>query len=139
MLNRFFRWFETYVDAFPPEPPARPPARVLAFAWHYTRPYAGLLVASIAFSALIAFIEVYLFAFLGTLVDLLGSADRATFWATHGAWLAFMGVIVLVVLPGLNFISESISHQGLRGGFAMRIRWLAHRYVLRQSMDFFPQ
>ncbi len=137
MLNRFFRWFETYVDAFPPEPPARPPARVLAFAWHYTRPYAGLLVASIAFSALIAFIEVYLFAFLGTLVDLLGSADRATFWATHGAWLAFMGVIVLVVLPGLNFISESISHQGLRGGFAMRIRWLAHRYVLRQSMDFF--
>ncbi len=137
MLNRFFRWFETYVDAFPPEPPVRPPARVLAFAWHYTRPYAELLVASIAFSALIAFIEVYLFAFLGTLVDLLGSADRATFWATHGAWLAFMGVIVLVVLPGLNFISESISHQGLRGGFAMRIRWLAHRYVLRQSMDFF--
>ena len=48
-----------------------------------------------------------------------------------------MGALVLLVLPVLNFISEAISHQGLRGNFAMRIRWLAHRYVLRQSMDFF--
>jgi ATP-binding cassette subfamily B multidrug efflux pump len=37
----------------------------------------------------------------------------------------------------LNFVSESISHQGLRGNYAMRTRWTAHRYVLRQSMDFF--
>ena len=48
-----------------------------------------------------------------------------------------MGLIVLFVLPLLKFVSESISHQGLRGNFAMRIRWQAHRYVLRQSMDFF--
>ena len=51
--------------------------------------------------------------------------------------LILMGALVLLVLPILNFISEAISHQGLRGAFAMRIRWLAHRYVLRQSMDFF--
>ena len=50
-----------------------------------------------------------------------------------------MGAIVLVALPVLNFFSESISHQGLRGNYAMRIRWTAHRYVLRQSHGLLPQ
>ena len=45
--------------------------------------------------------------------------------------------IALILLPLLNFVSEAVSHQGLRGNYAMRIRWVAHRYVLRQSMDFF--
>ncbi|MBI3672252.1 MAG: ABC transporter ATP-binding protein, partial [Rhizobiales bacterium] len=137
MLNAFFRWLEARVEPFPPELPDRPPAGLLGFAWHYTRPFAGLLLASVTLSAGIAFIEIYLFSFLGSLVDLLSKADRTGFWSSHGAWLAFMGALVLVVLPVLNFVSESISHQGLRGNFAMRTRWTAHRYVLRQSMDFF--
>ena len=137
MLDRFFRWFESLVDPFPPERPVRPPGGLLPFAWYFTRPFMGLLIASIVLSAVIAFIEVYLFAFLGNLVDLLTSAERANFWQTHGLWLALMAALVVIVLPALNFISESISHQGLRGNFAMRTRWAAHRYVLRQSMDFF--
>ena len=137
MLDAFFRWFETLVDPFPPVEPDRPPAGVLAFVWHYTRPFAPLLVSSILLSAVIAFIEVYLFSFLGSLVDLLTKADRAGFWQQHGFWLAVMGAIVLLLLPGLNFLSETISHQGLRGNYAMRTRWVAHRYVLRQSMEFF--
>jgi ATP-binding cassette subfamily B multidrug efflux pump len=137
VIDRFFSWLEQLVNPFPPEPSERPPAGILAFAWHYTKPFWPLLVISIAFSAVIALLEVYLFAFLGDLVDLLTAADRATFWDEHGTKLMVMGAIVLVVLPVLNFISESISHQGLRGNYAMRIRWTAHRYVLRQSMDFF--
>jgi len=137
VLDRFFRWFESLVDPFPPERPVRPPGGLLPFAWYFTRPFMGLLIASIVLSAVIAFIEVYLFAFLGNLVDLLTSAERANFWQTHGLWLALMAALVVIVLPALNFISESISHQGLRGNFAMRTRWAAHRYVLRQSMDFF--
>ncbi len=45
--------------------------------------------------------------------------------------------MVLVILPVLKFWYEAVVHQGLIGNFAMRIRWLAHRYVLRQSIDFF--
>ena len=48
-----------------------------------------------------------------------------------------MAVVVLVILPILKFWYEAVVHQGLIGNFAMRIRWLAHRYVLRQSIDFF--
>ena len=90
------------------------------------------------FSAVIAFLEVYLFAFLGDLVDLLTAAEPRHLLA--GPWHQADGDgrdRAACVLPVLNFISESISHQGLRGNYAMRIRWTAHRYVLRQSMDFF--
>jgi ATP-binding cassette, subfamily B, multidrug efflux pump len=137
MISRFFSWLENSVDSFPETALEKPKPMLLAFAYHYTKPFVPLLAASIAFSIVIAMIEVYLFAFIGNLVDLLATADRATFWQTNGTKLAVMGGLVLVALPVLNFISEAISHQGLRGNFAMRIRWLAHRYVLRQSMDFF--
>ena len=115
----------------------KPAPTLFAFVFHYTKPFLPLLIVSILFSTVIALIEVYLFAFIGNLVDLLSTADRATFWQVNATKLILMGSLVLLVLPVLNFISEAISHQGLRGAFAMRIRWLAHRYVLRQSMDFF--
>ncbi|MEP7172620.1 MAG: ABC transporter ATP-binding protein [Aestuariivirga sp.] len=137
MITRFFTWLENYVDSFPMQQAEKPAPTLFAFAFHYTKPFLPLLVASILFSTLIALIEVYLFAFIGNLVDLLSTADRATFWEVNATKLILMGALVLLVLPVLNFISEAISHQGLRGAFAMRIRWLAHRYVLRQSMDFF--
>lgn len=137
MITRFFTWLENNVDSFPMQRAEKPAPKLLAFAYHYTKPFLPLLVASVIFSIAIAFIEVYLFAFIGNLVDLLATADRATFWQVNGTKLLGMGILVLLVLPSLNFISEAISHQGLRGAFAMRIRWLAHRYVLRQSMDFF--
>ncbi len=137
MIDRFFTWLESLVDPFPPERPSMPPQGFLAFCWHYTKPFWPLLLASTLFSALIALIEVYLFAFLGDLVDLLVSADRATFWQDNSTELMVMGAVALLALPLLNFVSEAIAHQGLRGNYAMRIRWVAHRYVLRQSMDFF--
>ena len=137
MITRFFTWLENYVDSFPMQQAEKPEAKLFAFAFHYTKPFLPLLVASILFSTVIALIEVYLFAFIGNLVDLLSAANRATFWEDNSTKLILMGALVLLVLPILNFISEAISHQGLRGAFAMRIRWLAHRYVLRQSMDFF--
>jgi ATP-binding cassette, subfamily B, multidrug efflux pump len=137
MITRFFAWLENYVDSFPMQRAEKPAAKLFAFVFHYTQPFLPLLLASILFSTVIALIEVYLFAFIGNLVDLLSAANRATFWEDNSTKLILMGALVLLVLPVLNFISEAISHQGLRGAFAMRIRWLAHRYVLRQSMDFF--
>jgi ATP-binding cassette subfamily B multidrug efflux pump len=137
LIDRFFTWLESLVDPFPPGRPQMPPRQFLGFCWHYTKPFWPLLLVSMLLSAAIALIEVYLFAFLGDLVDLLTGADRASFWQQQGSTLLLMGAIALIALPVLNFFSEAVSHQGLRGNYAMRIRWVAHRYVLRQSMDFF--
>jgi len=82
-------------------------------------------------------VEVYLFSFVGTLVDWLNTTDRATFWEAHGTALYIVGAVVLVLNPLLNFAYEVVLHQGLMGNFAMRTRWQIHRYLLRQSVAFF--
>jgi ATP-binding cassette subfamily B multidrug efflux pump len=105
--------------------------------WHYSKPFWRQLAACSGFAVVVALLEVSLFGFLGRLVDWLATADRATFWEDHSSRLILMGVLVLVVLPICKFAYEAVIHQGLMGNFAMRIRWQAHRYVLRQSMEFF--
>ena len=84
VFNRFFHWLESRVDPFPPDRPQMPPPGLLAFAWHYTKPFWPLLAVSMLFSAAIAFLEVYLFAFLGDLVDLLTAAEPRNLLA--GPW-----------------------------------------------------
>lgn len=104
---------------------------------HYTLPFWPLILISAIFSITISLIEVYLFSFVGNLVDWLSESDRQTFWDTYRTKLIAIGILVLVILPCLKFVYESIVHQGLLGNFAMRTRWQAHRYLLRQSIEFF--
>ncbi|CAN5144198.1 ABC transporter ATP-binding protein [soil metagenome] len=137
MFAHIFTWLESRTDPFPPEKPDKPGTTLWAFIWHYTRPFIGLLVVCSILATLVAVAEVWLFAFLGNLVDLLANANRATFWSDHGTRFIIMGVMVMIVLPVIKFGYETVYHQGLLGNFAMRIRWQAHRYVLRQSMEFF--
>ena len=137
MFLPLFKWFETRTDPFPAETPEKPGTTLSAFIYHYSKPFIPMLVVCSAVAATTALIEVSLFAFLGNLVDWLSTSDRATFWEEHGTELTWLAVVVLFVLPVLKFFYEMIVHQGLYGNFAMRIRWQAHRYVLRQSMEFF--
>jgi len=55
----------------------------------------------------------------------------------HRTQLILMSILVLIILPALKLLFELLTHQGLLGNFAMRTRWQAHRYLLRQSMTFF--
>lgn len=137
MVNRVFKLFEDWRPPFSPEMPARPPNTLFAFVWHFTQPYLPLLILASSTAAIVALIEVSLFAFLGRIVDWLGETDRATFWDEHGTFLSLMAIVVLVVLPLLKFIYETAIHQGVFGNFAMSTRWQTHRYVLRQSLGFF--
>ncbi len=137
MISRLFNWLEGLTDPFPDTLPSRPPTTLRGFILYYARPFWPLLLVTSILSAIVALIEVYLFSFVGNLVDWLGTAERATFWSAHKGQIIKISLIILVVLPVLKFIYETIVHQGLLGNFAMRTRWQAHRYLLRQSMQFF--
>lgn len=89
------------------------------------------------FTTLIAVIEVLLFAFLGNIVDWLSNQSRETFLANEGWRLSLIAGVVLVGLPGVVLIHSLIIHQTLLGNYPMRVRWLMHRYLIRQSMTFF--
>ncbi len=137
MLNKLFAWLERCSDPFPEDLPGKPPDSLTGFILHYTRPFWPLLLVASILAALVAVLEVWLFAFVGNLVDWLASSDRDSFWQAHRWQLGGMAVLVLLVLPLLKLFYESIHHQGLLGNFAMRIRWQAHRYLLRQSVSFY--
>ncbi|MEQ9688381.1 MAG: ABC transporter ATP-binding protein [Bauldia litoralis] len=132
-----FAFFERLVDPYPAEEPAMPPKGVLAFCLHYSRTLLPALIAMSLLTALISIIEITFFAFIGDLVDWLGSADRATFFAVHGWTLAAMAAVVLVGFPLATLAQSLFMHQAIYGNFPMIVRWKAHRYILGQSLDFF--
>jgi ATP-binding cassette subfamily B multidrug efflux pump len=132
-----FAFFERRVDPFPAAEPTRPPAGLLAFCWHYSKPVWPWVALMSGLTALLAVCEVALFGFLGRLVDWLTAADRATFLADESLRLALMGGLLLAGLPALVFLHSLVIHQVLLGNYAMISRWQMHRYLLGQSMRFF--
>ena len=130
-------FFERRIPPFPDAPPGRPPEGLVAFLWHYTRGAAPWLVTMSGLTALISVLEVSLFAFLGNLVDWLGSRDPETFLGEEGGRLAFMGLVILVLLPLAGFLQSVILHQTVLPNFTMTVRWKAHRWMLGQSYAFY--
>ncbi|MCH9809050.1 MAG: ABC transporter ATP-binding protein/permease [Alphaproteobacteria bacterium] len=136
-INRIFDWLEQSRDPFPRQAATTPPTDFVPFVIHYIRPFWKLLAVSSLLAAIVAILEVSLFAILGNLVDWLAKSDPQTLWADHGTFLMACAGLILIILPVLKFAYESVIHQGLMGNLAMRVRWQAHRYVLRQSVGFF--
>ena len=95
------------------------------------------LLALTVLTALIAILEVKLFAFLGQLVDWLSDKDPGTLLTDESATLWNMGIVLLVALPILSLLHTLLAHQSLLGNYPMSIRWSAHSYLLRQSMSFY--
>ncbi|MDF1721091.1 MAG: ABC transporter ATP-binding protein [Minwuia sp.] len=137
MISRFNSWLESLVDAFPADPPVGPPSTFWGFVGFYARPFWPLIVASSLFAIAIAVVEVLMFAFLGDIVDWLAATTPEQLWDERGLELVLIGLMVVVLYPLLYLIGEAISHQGLMGNFAMRARWVSHRYLLRQSIAFY--
>ncbi len=132
-----FAFFENLIKPFPPEVPDQPPATLMAFCWHYTKDVWPWILIMSVLVALAAVVEVMLFGFLGNIVDWLATVDKASFLQTEGDKLVFIGIIVLFALPTISLILALVSHQTLLGNYPMRIRWKAHRYLLRQSFGFY--
>jgi ATP-binding cassette subfamily B multidrug efflux pump len=137
MLDRIFRWFETRTQAFSAGEAGMPPATLSGFIWFYTKPFWPWIAVTSVLAAVVAVIEVSLFAFLGSVVDWLANTSPDTVFQDYSWQLILLAGLVLVLHPLLNFIYELIVHQTLMGNYPMRIRWEAHRYVLRQSLEFF--
>jgi len=132
-----FTWFEKRLDAYPEEPPREPPRGLIAFCMYYTRGSWPWIIGMAIFTTLIAIIEVSLFAFMGNIVDWLSHQSRETFLSNEGWRLSLIAGVVLVILPGVVLIHSLLIHQTLLGNYPMRVRWLMHRYLIRQSMSFF--
>jgi ATP-binding cassette subfamily B multidrug efflux pump len=132
-----FSFFEKLIPAFPPAEPRQPPKGLYAFCRHYTKGAEWPLLFMSLLTATVAILEVTLFGFMGQLVDWLSTKDRATFLAQEADQLLLMSLVPLVALPIAGLLHSLITHQTLLGNYPMSIRWLAHRYLLKQSVSFY--
>ena len=129
-----FRWFETRIDAFPDDPPARPPETLLAFYVYFIKPvwpvFAVLLVAGFLGSL----IEVSLLAFVGSLVDMMKAAETPeAFLANHWGILLWMAFVAMVARPIVSTAHDLIKNQIIAGPVSNRVRW--HDAPLRAAPE----
>ena len=131
-----FRFFENRLDFYPAAEPALPPRRLVPFVWACTQGMRGLIALLTVLAALRAAFDALLFALLGRVVDWIGQADPAHFWAGHGPALAALAAVLLASIA-LIALHTLVQHQALAIGFPMRLRWNFHRLMLRQSLSFY--
>ncbi len=137
LVDRFLGFFEQRIEPFPDSQPTRPPDTLLPFLWHYIGSSWQWLLLMGVFSAIISVLEISLFAFLGNLVDWLGSRDPDTLLAEESSRLLWMALVILVFLPLAGLLHSLLLHQTIIGNFVMTIRWKAHRWMLGQSYSFY--
>ncbi|WP_404419119.1 ABC transporter ATP-binding protein [Marinospirillum sp.] len=132
------RWFESRLNPFPPEEPQEPPSSLLGFCLYFTRGSWPWIAVTAVLMASIALLEVWLFSFLGDVVNWLSEQNRETFMATEG-WKLLGMALVILGLPLMVLLHSLLSFQVLMGNYPMRIRWSVHRYLLKQSMAFYQE
>ncbi len=137
MFSRLFSHFESRIDPYPSQPPARPPASLLGFTLHFARPLLPWLLAMSALSVVFAIIEIILIGYLGTLVNRMGELGPERFLAEEWPRLMGMAGLQLVALPVVAVLGALVMYQAIMGNFPQRIRWQAHRWLLSQSMGYF--
>jgi len=129
--------FERLIDIFRDAPASTPPNSVWAFYVYYLRQvwqsFALLLVVGLVASL----IEVALFRYLSTIIDMVNATPGATFFSAHASTLIWMAVVALVLRPLFIGLHDLLVHQTINPGMTSMIRWQHHNYVLRQSMNFF--
>jgi ATP-binding cassette subfamily B multidrug efflux pump len=133
-----FGWFETRIEAFPDDPPAQPPETLLAFYVYFIKPVWAVFAVLLVAGFLGSLIEVSLLAFVGSLVDMMRAAETPeAFLANHWPILLWMAFIAMVARPAVSTCHDLIKNQLIGAPVSNRVRWLTHRYVLRQSLSFF--
>lgn len=131
------KFFEKLVPPFPSEAPDQPPSSLYEFCRHYTRGLELPLGLMAFLTACLAILEVNLFNYMGNLVDLLSEHSAESLMQEEGIKLMAMTLVILIALPVIVFFHATLAFQALQVNYPMRIRWLAHRYLLKQSVSFY--
>lgn len=132
-----FSWFEKKIYAFPNSDEKQPGCNLIKFCLHYSKDVSRWLLAMALCSSVIAIIEIILFNWLGNILNWLVNSGKQHFFNNHKIALLVFGGVSLILLPLIVAIKNMLVHQTLLCNFPLRIRWSMHKYVLKQSIDYF--
>ena len=115
-LPMIFRWFESLIDAFKEPADGMPPTSVWRFYAFYLRQVWPVFAAAVVLGFIVAIIEVSLFGFIGSIVDMAKGVPAPDFFRQHGnelLWMAFVALILRPLFIGLHdlLINQSIVPQ----------------------------
>src|SRR5471032_2919687 len=132
-----FRRFERMIDIFREAPGGEPPDKVFPFYLYYLRQvwpsFAVLLVVGLVASL----IEVSLFSYLSQIIDLTKDTPPGSFFSDHSGELLWMAAVAMILRPVFFGLNDLLVHQTLTPGMTSMVRWQNHKYVLKQSLNFF--
>jgi ATP-binding cassette subfamily B multidrug efflux pump len=131
------RFFETLIDPFRRHDTSMPPPTLLGFYWHYTRQVWPALAALMTVGLVVSLIEVSIFRYVGSIVDLLKTTNPNEVLSDYGWTFAWMAAVVVIARPVAIMLHDLLVQQSLAPSFTNLVRWQTHRYVLRQTVGFF--
>ncbi len=132
-----FRFFENWTDPFRRHDESMPPSTLLAFYWRYTRQVWPGLAALLVAGLIVALIEVAMYNYVGSIVDLLQTTSPADLLRDYGGTFLWMAFVIVLARPVMIMLQQLLIDQTLVPSFTNLVRWQTHRYVLRQSVGFF--
>lgn len=132
-----FTFFENLIDPLRETPVEQPPSGTREFFKFYLWPYRKLLVVTLFFTSVASIAELYLYAYLGYIVDWMTNTAPDAFFSEHWGGLLLMLFIVVVVRPVSMVIARCLITLTLTPGLTNAVRWQNHRYVVRQSLAYF--
>ena len=95
-------------------PGTAPPQGLLAFYWHYVRQARGLFGTMFATGLLVALIDTLIPLFIGRLVRLMESSDRAAALAEQSPMLVGMAALVLIGRPLALLLDSLVRNNAVR-------------------------
>jgi len=132
-----FKFFENLVNPYPSQAPTQPPNNVWKFCLHYCYGMKRYMVVLALSAGAFAAMEIVLFGFVAQLVDWLAVQNKETFLSDQAVTLWTMSGLLLIGMPIIILINNFMRHQTLIPNLTQRVRWMAHGYLLRQSMEFY--
>lgn len=134
-----FRYFENLIDPLAETQVVQPPSGTRDFFIHFLWPYRRLLLVTLFLTSVASLAELYLYAYLGALVDWMTESTPETFFDEHFWSLMIMLFVVVVIRPVSLFLSRCLISLTLTPGLTNTVRWQNHRYVVRQSLSYFQR
>ena len=107
------------------------------FIWGHTEGIRVYIALIALLSTVIAATEVYIFKFLGDLVDTMSGRSPSEYFREDMSDLLWMGSILLVLLPLSVFLRTLFEHQSIEVNFPVRSLYNLHSAVTKKGIDFF--
>ena len=136
MLNRFFQYFEGWVDPFKAGDGA-PPQGFFAYVWHFIRQTPLIFALALILGGAHGYIEIVMFQYVGEIVDLLATANVESIFDDYAATFLWMMFFVAVIRVGFMIFGTILDEQVIVPGFFNMVRWQNHSHVMGQTLSFF--